>query len=66
MTPSNGAAALTYERIQTHLEQLKLGRMAEHVDTPAEEAANKEWTYLAFLDRLLDMEVSARYERDVL
>lgn len=65
MTPSSGAAALTYERIQAHLEQLKLARMAEHVDALAEEAANKEWTYLAFLERLLDMEVSARYERDV-
>lgn len=66
MTASNNAAAFAYERIQANLEQLKLGRMAEHVDTVAEEAANKEWTFLAFLDRLLDMEVSARYERDVI
>jgi DNA replication protein DnaC len=39
--------------------------MAQYLDTVAEEAAKQEWTYLAFLDRLLDLEASARYERDV-
>ena len=56
---------LTYERVQTHLARLKLQCMAQYVDTVAEEAAKHEWTYLAFLDRLLDLEASARYERDV-
>jgi DNA replication protein DnaC len=56
---------LTYERVQTHLSQLKLQRMAQYIDAVAEEAAQQEWTYLAFLDRLLDLEASARYERDV-
>lgn len=56
---------LTYERVRTHLSHLKLQRMADYVDTVAEEAAKQEWTYLAFLDRLLDLEASARYERDV-
>ena len=56
---------LTYERVRTHLSQLKLQRMADYVDTVAEEAAKQEWTYLTFLDRLLDLEASARYERDV-
>jgi DNA replication protein DnaC len=56
---------LAYERVQTHLMQLKLQSMAAYVDTVAEEAAQHEWTYLAFLDRLLDLEASARYERDV-
>ena len=56
---------LVYERVQMHLSQLKLLRMAAYVDTVAEEAAKHEWTYLAFLDRLLDLEASARYERDV-
>jgi DNA replication protein DnaC len=56
---------LTYQRVQAHLHQLNLTRLAEHVDTVAEEAAKQEWTYLAFLDRLLDLEASARYERDV-
>ncbi len=31
----------------------------------AQEAAKHDWTYLEFLDHLLDAEVSARYERDV-
>jgi DNA replication protein DnaC len=39
--------------------------MAQYLDTVAEEAAKQEWTYLTFLDRLLDLEASARYERDV-
>jgi hypothetical protein len=56
---------ITYERVRTHLSQLKLQRMADYVDTVAEEAAKLEWTYLVFLDRLLDLEASARYERDV-
>lgn len=56
---------LTYERVQTHLTRLKLGRMADQFDPLAEQAAKGEWTYLEFLDHLLEAEVSARYERDV-
>ena len=56
---------LAYERVQTHLIQLRLQSMAAYVDSVAEEAAKHEWTYLAFLDRLLDLEASARYQRDV-
>ncbi|MCB0073250.1 MAG: IS21-like element helper ATPase IstB [Caldilineaceae bacterium] len=56
---------LTYERVQSHLLRLKLPRMAEQVDAVAAEAAKEEWTYLAFLDNLLDLEVSSRYARDV-
>jgi len=58
-------SALSYERVQQHLNRLKLTCMAEHVDALAELAAKEEWTYLTFLERLLDAEVSARYERDV-
>ena len=39
--------------------------MAALVDAVAEEAAKHEWTYLAFLDRLLDLETRLAYERDV-
>ena len=52
---------ITYERVQANLTQLKLLRMAALVDAVAEEAANHEWTYLAFLDRLLDLETAARF-----
>jgi DNA replication protein DnaC len=58
-------SALSYEQVQQHLSRLKLSRMAEQVDTLAEQAAKENWSYLSFLERLLDSEVSARYERDV-
>ena len=58
-------SALSYDRVQQHLARLKLTRMADHVDMFAELAAKEGWTYLAFLERLLDAEVSSRYERDV-
>jgi DNA replication protein DnaC len=56
---------IAYPRVQTHLARLKLVRMAERLDGIAQEAAKQDWTYLEFLDQLLDVEVSARYERDV-
>lgn len=56
---------ITYERVQSHLARLKLARMADCLDMLAQEAAKREWTYLDFLDHLLENEVSARYERDV-
>jgi DNA replication protein DnaC len=56
---------LAYSRVQAHLARLKLPRMADCLDMLAEEAAKHEWTYLDFLDHLLESEVSARYERDV-
>lgn len=56
---------LSYERVQQHLARLKLTRIAEQVDPLAEQAAKENWTYLTFLEKLLDVEVSARYERDV-
>ena len=42
-----------------------LTRVPERLDQLAEEAAKESWTYVEFLDRLLDVEVSARVERDV-
>jgi DNA replication protein DnaC len=56
---------LAYTRIQAHLERLKLLQMAQCLDSLAEEAAKREWTYVEFLDHLLEAEVSARYQRDV-
>jgi DNA replication protein DnaC len=54
-----------YEHLQTILERLKLTRVPERLDQLAEEAAKESWTYVEFLDRILDVEVSARVERDV-
>ena len=54
-----------YPRVQAQLGRLKLPRMAECLDSLAEQAAKHEWTYLDFLDHLLEAEVSARSERDI-
>src|SRR6266568_1302458 len=54
-----------YEHLQAILERLKLTRVPERLDQLAEEAAKASWTYVEFLDRVLDVEVSARVERDV-
>jgi len=56
---------VAYPRVQSHLARLKLPQIAECVDAVAHEAAKHDWTYLEFLDRLLDAEVSARYRTDV-
>lgn len=56
---------LTYDRVQGHLHRLKLSRIAEQLDPLAEEATKEGWTYLAFLERILDAEVSARYTHEV-
>jgi DNA replication protein DnaC len=54
-----------YPRVQAQLGRLKLPRMAECLDSLAEQAAKHDWTYLDFLDHLLEAEVSARSERDI-
>src|SRR5436309_8034106 len=54
-----------YEHLQAILERLKLTHMPERLDQLAEAAAKESWTYVEFLDRVLDVEVSARVERDV-
>ena len=54
-----------YQHLQAILERLKLTRVSERLDQLAEEAAKERWTYVEFLDRVLDVEVSARVERDV-
>lgn len=56
---------LAYSRVQSHLERLKLPRMAECLDGVAEQASKESCSYVDFLDRLLETEMSARYERDV-
>jgi DNA replication protein DnaC len=57
--------ALVYARVQNYLARLNLTRSADQLDPLAEQAAKEQWTYLEFLDRLLEGELSARYARDV-
>jgi len=56
---------LTHERIRDNLEKLRLQGMAQVLDRVAEEAAKANVTYLDFLDRLLEEEAAARYQRTV-
>ena len=56
---------VAYPRVCTQLARLKLPRMADSLDAVAQEAVRHDWTYIEFLDQLLETEVSARYERDV-
>jgi DNA replication protein DnaC len=56
---------LVYDRVQSHLSRLKLTRIPDCLDSVAQEASKHDWTYLDFLDRLLEAEISARHERDV-
>jgi DNA replication protein DnaC len=55
----------TYQRLQTTLQRLKLTQVPECLDRLAEVAAKEQWTYVEFLEHLLETEVSARLERDV-
>ncbi|MFL5704169.1 MAG: IS21-like element helper ATPase IstB [Ktedonobacteraceae bacterium] len=55
----------TYLHLQTILERLKLSRVNECLDRLDQEAARDHWTYVEFLDRVLEVEVTARMERDV-
>ncbi len=55
----------TYLHLQALLERLKLTSVSDCLDTLAEEAAREHWTYVEFLDRLLEREVLARADRDV-
>lgn len=54
---------LILERIHSHLERLKLNRIASVLNTEHEQALTTKQSYLDFLDRLLDEEVQAREDR---
>lgn len=56
---------LTSERLQDNLSRLKLNRVAEVLDTVAEQAKENKSSYLSFLDHLLEEEVAAKEERRI-
>jgi len=58
--------SLAYERVQAHLERLKLKRVAELLDPIAEQATQEKLSYVDFLDRLLEAESVGRAERRLL
>jgi DNA replication protein DnaC len=52
---------VVYPHVHNQLARLKLPRMADCLDAIAQDAARHEWTYIEFLDHLLDAEISARF-----
>jgi DNA replication protein DnaC len=51
------------ERVRENLLKLKLGRMAELLDSVAEEASQRGQTHVEFLDNLLEEEAAVRAQR---
>ena len=52
--------SVVYERVNAHLERLKLKRVAELLDPIAEVATKESLSYVEFLDRLLEAESASR------
>lgn len=58
-------SALVEDRVRLSLERLKLDRTADVLERILEEASGGQVSYLDFLDRLLQEELSFRFERNV-
>jgi DNA replication protein DnaC len=56
---------LAYAQVQAHLARLRLTRVPDCLDPIAEQASKASWSYVEFLDRLLEAEIAARSERDI-
>ena len=54
---------LTYLEVQQHLGKLKLKEGIRVLDRLAEEASQRQWSYVEFLGKLLEEELAARQER---
>ncbi len=54
-----------YPRVQAALSSLQLTTMIQHLDDLTQQAAKENWSALEYLDNLTQLEVSARFERDV-
>jgi DNA replication protein DnaC len=54
-----------YTRVQAALSSLQLTAMIQHLDDLTQQAAAHNWSALEYLDHLTQLEVSARFERDV-
>jgi DNA replication protein DnaC len=57
--------SLQSERIQTHFQRLRLTHLGQCYEALAEEAAQKNLPYLDFLEKLLEAESQAKYDRNV-
>jgi DNA replication protein DnaC len=56
---------ILYTRVQAALSSLQLTTMIQHLDALTQQAAALNWSALEYLDQLTQLEVSARFERDV-
>jgi DNA replication protein DnaC len=56
---------ILYTRVQAALSSLQLTTMIQHLDDLTQQAATHNWSALEYLDQLTQLEVSARFERDV-
>jgi DNA replication protein DnaC len=54
-----------YTRVYAALQQLQLTHMAAQLDDLTAQAASANWSALDYLDHLMQVEVNARFERDV-
>lgn len=54
-----------YPRVQAALSSLQLTTMLQHLDELTQQAATHNWPALEYLDQLTQLEVNARFERDV-
>src|SRR5215469_7336723 len=57
--------SLQSERLLTHIQRLRLTHLPQCYSTIAEEASSKNLPYLDFLERLLESESQAKYDRNV-
>ena len=55
----------TLEQTQENLKTLRLYRIAERLEGVLEEASKQEWTYVDFLQQLVDEEVQAKRDKTV-
>lgn len=62
MTTSS-STGLSYLQVQENLERLRMTQALSALDRMAEEASEKEWSYIEFLGKLLEEEMTARNER---
>jgi DNA replication protein DnaC len=54
-----------YARVQAALGSLQLTTIGQHLDDLTQQAATHNWSALEYLDQLTQLEVCARFERDV-
>ena len=59
------SAAVSYERVQEHLEFLKLDSALTDLDVVLESGQKKELTHVEVIDDLLTRERASRFERRV-